>query len=278
MTLHPVLEHKNGGMYEKLRWKGPSQGRVWLEEPHGRMWFWHHHDEPEFNLVVRGSARYLLKNQRYDLKRNSLVWLFPQQEHLMVDMSDDFTAWIGVVRPAVMRQAIGADQRSSGLMAKDPPGSGCRVLTRGDTAFLEHLCHDVASGPGTARGETGLAYLFLAAWECFSQAHDTHQTAVHPALQLATAALSRNLAIDAQAAAAAAGISRFHLSRLFRRHMDTTLLAWRTRVRVEHAIAKRYEQPQRDWSDIAADCGFGSYAQFIRSFRSITRKSPRDWQ
>jgi AraC-like DNA-binding protein len=177
-----------------------------------------------------------------------------------------------------MRQAIGVDQRSAGLMAEDPPGSGCRTLAREDTAFLERLCHDVAADPGTARGETGLAYLFLAAWERFSQAQDLDQTAVHPALQLATAALSRNLAIDADAAAAAAGISRFHLARLFRSQMDTTLLAWRTRVRVEHAIAKRQERPQREWIDIAADCGFGSYAQFIRSFRSVTGKTPRNWR
>lgn len=265
-------------MYEKLRWTGPSQGRVWLEVPHGRMWFWHHHDEPEFNLVIRGTARYLLKDQRYDLKRNSLVWLFPHQEHLMVDMSDDFTAWIGVVRPNLMRQMIGLDQRSTGMLAKDPPGSGCRTLSREDTAFLERLCHDVAADPGTARGETGLAFLFLAAWQRFSQAQSLHQTAVHPALQLATAALSRNLALDAEAAATAAGVSRFHLARLFRSQMDTTLLAWRTRLRVEHAITKRQEHPQREWATIAANCGFGSYAQFIRSFRSVTGKTPRDWR
>ena len=45
----------------------------------------HRHAELEVNLVVRGTATYLLGERRYELTPGTLTWLFPGQDHVLVD-------------------------------------------------------------------------------------------------------------------------------------------------------------------------------------------------
>ena len=47
----------------------------------------HRHREPELNLVVRGNITYVVGGQRFTFPAGTLLWLFPQQEHQMVDAS-----------------------------------------------------------------------------------------------------------------------------------------------------------------------------------------------
>src|SRR5918995_1783331 len=47
----------------------------------------HRHAELELNLVVRGTATYLLGERRYALTPGTLTWLFPGQDHVLVDGS-----------------------------------------------------------------------------------------------------------------------------------------------------------------------------------------------
>ncbi len=128
-------------MREDLRFLKSQSGAVWLHEPHGKLHYWHHHDELEFNLVAKGTARYLLDDRRYDLGPGCLVWLFPDQEHLLVDLSPDFAAWMGVITPESLRAACAGAHKD--LRSGDPPGNFCRRLVATDTAFLGQLCRDL---------------------------------------------------------------------------------------------------------------------------------------
>lgn len=267
-------------MREILRLPPGHHGWIRLAEPRGRLHHWHHHAEPEFNLVLRGSARYLLSDRRYELGRHGLVWLFPGQEHLLVDMSEDFACWIGVVRPEPLRAASGAGPRYADLLAADPPGGFCRHLAPGDAAFLDRLCRDLegAGGDDAPRLNAGLTYLFLAAWDRFRAAGAVGGEALHPALEQAVALLAREPGADLDRLCAAAGATRWHLARLFRRELGTTLTAWRTRARIERALALRRRHPRLGWLRLALDAGFGSYAQFHRAFTSATGVPPRRWR
>jgi uncharacterized cupin superfamily protein len=62
----------------------------------GRIAAPHRHRSTEFNLVVHGTAAYLLDGRRYDLRPGSLVWLFPDQEHILVDRSPHYRDWLGL--------------------------------------------------------------------------------------------------------------------------------------------------------------------------------------
>src|SRR5215213_4255647 len=72
----------------------------------------HRHAELEVNLVVRGTASYLLGDRRYELTPRTLTWLFPGQDHLLVDESSDHELCWAVFRPAlVSRAATGTHAR-----------------------------------------------------------------------------------------------------------------------------------------------------------------------
>jgi len=77
--------------------------------------------------------------------------------------------------------------------------------------------------------------------------------------------------------AARVGLSRARLSRLFHRELGETLVGRRERLRVEAFLRRREERPGADLLSDALAAGFGSYAQFHRSFRRITGVAPRDW-
>src|SRR3712207_155314 len=98
----------------------------------------HRHSELEVNLVVRGTASYLLGDRRYALAPGTLTWLFPGQEHVLVDESSDHELWWAVFRPAlVARVASGA------LQADDPVERFSRRLDAARVARLATLFHEL---------------------------------------------------------------------------------------------------------------------------------------
>jgi uncharacterized cupin superfamily protein len=69
----------------------------------------HSHAELEFNLVLQGRAAYVVDDARYDLGRGSSIWLFPGQQHLLINQSPDFEMWIAVFRRHLVEQTCTSD-------------------------------------------------------------------------------------------------------------------------------------------------------------------------
>ena len=102
----------------------------------------HRHAELEVNLVVRGTASYLLGDRRIALTPGTLTWLFPGQDHVLVDESSDHELWWAVFRPAlVARTATSADARP--LLEEDPVGQFSRRLQSGRVSRLGALFREV---------------------------------------------------------------------------------------------------------------------------------------
>ena len=77
--------------------------------------------------------------------------------------------------------------------------------------------------------------------------------------------------------AAAAGLSPYHLSVLFRQQTGMSLPAYRNQLRLNRFFALYREHPEMDLLTLALDAGFGSYAQFYRVFRSFMGRTPGRW-
>ena len=75
----------------------------------------------------------------------------------------------------------------------------------------------------------------------------------------------------------AAGVSRQHLCRIWKRHMGMPLHAYLTAIRIDRAKVL-LEAGNRKIIDIAFECGFGSLSQFNRAFFHVTGVSPSHWQ
>jgi quercetin dioxygenase-like cupin family protein len=86
-------------MLDTLRLGAGLEGRVVLHRAGDIRPRAHRHAELEVNLVVRGRASYLLAERRYELTPGTLTWLFPGQDHVLVEESADHELWWAVFRP-----------------------------------------------------------------------------------------------------------------------------------------------------------------------------------
>jgi AraC-like DNA-binding protein len=226
----------------------------------------HRHAELELNLVVRGSASYLLGERRYQLSPGTLTWLFPGQDHVLVDESADHELWWAVFRPGLVSGVA-----PSPLLERDPMGQFSRRLAPPRAAQLVGLLHELRDADD-ALLNAGLAYLLLSAWRAFLESEElVIGVDVHPAVET----VARLLRADPEtggleALARTAGVSPSHLSRIFKAQTGVSLTRFRNQRRLERFTAL-YGSGRRTTALAAAlEAGFGSYAQFYRVHRMET--------
>ena len=252
----------------------------------------HRHAELELNLVLAGHATYLVDGRREAIATDSLLWLLPSQRHLLLDRSRDFEMWIAVFRPGVARAAgvpagwVSLDGGGSdGFAAPDAPAVSrfARRLSESQTAALAATCERLAGSGGAALSPphhaAGLAWLLCEARAAFAGADGVAAGShLHPAVERAARWLHDHAhepaAEDFDALAARAGVSRWWLSRLFKRQVGASLTDYRNRRRVERALALLGRGGRHTAAEAAYASGFGSYAQFYRAFRAHTGESP----
>jgi AraC-like DNA-binding protein len=237
----------------------------------------HSHAELEVNLVVRGTASYLLGERRYALTAGTLLWLFPGQQHVLVDESADHALWWAVFRPGlVVRAATSPHARP--LLQSDPIGRYARRLAPqrfGRLGGLFGELHEAETVDDTLFN-VGLSYLLLGAWQAFLDSDDVvGGVDVHPAADR----VARLLHADPNAGSLAdlagtVGLSASHLSRLFSTQMGLSISRFRNQQRLQRFV-HLYGNGRRTTALAAAhQAGFGSYAQFYRVFRQETGRKP----
>ena len=237
----------------------------------------HRHAEVEVNLVVRGTASYLLGERRYELAQGTSTWLFPGQEHVLVDESGDHELWWAVFRrPLVAR--IARPRGGRPLLEADPVGPVSRRLDSVRVARLAALFREVcdAESLDDALFNAGLQYLLSFAWRAFLDSDDIVEgTDLHPAVETVARLLRADpSAGDLVGLARAASLSPSHLSRLFKAQTGVSISRFRNQQRLQR-FQLLYGRGRRTTALAAAlEAGFGSYAQFHRVFRQLTGRSP----
>ncbi|HOP98174.1 MAG TPA: AraC family transcriptional regulator [Verrucomicrobiota bacterium] len=266
-------------MRQKLDLPSALDGQLWYYRNQGRTHARHHHSELELNLIARGTGVYLLGKRKFEIRRGDLLWLFPAQEHVLIEESPDFEMWIAVFKPrAVRRVAVDADARV--LRRANPPGEYCRRLPRQSHARLESLFAEIVGAqdrPGFFNA--GLAYALLCSWHNFQQSHDVPVHDVHPAVEKAARLIRDNTnRLTLSELARQAGLSPSRLSRLFKQQTGVALVDFRNRQRIE-TFLELYGAGQRmKLMDAALEAGFGSYPQFHRVFKRVMGCSPGQYR
>ena len=256
-----------------------SDGSLWHYRNHGRTHAMHHHAELEFNLITQGAGLYLLANRKYQIRRGDLLWLFPAQEHVLIEQTPDFEMWIGVFKPKAVRR-IATDANAKVLRQANPAGEYCRRLTQRDLARLDALLAEVAAAhdrPGLFNA--GLSYALLSAWQYFEHAADVPVHDVHPAVERAARLIrDETTTLSLEELARRAGLSPTRLSRLFKQQTGVALVDFRNRQRIE-SFLRLYGTGQRlTMLDAALAAGFGSYPQFHRVFKRVIGCSPGSYR
>ncbi len=268
-------------MFAALNLPPAWQGNLW----HYRFQEWrhtmHHHVELEFNLITQGSGIYLLDNEKYQVRRGDLIWLYPTQNHVLMRETADLEMWIGVFRPEALA-TIATDPHHEPLCRDASSGECCRRLPLKHLQRLDVLLAEVhASKNQAAHFNAGLGYAFLTSWHYFEQASAIPIEDVHPAVEKAARSLQNETAPQSfRELARHTGLSAPRLSRLFKQQTGISLVEFRNRLRLGRFL-QRYGTGQRyTMLDAALAAGFGSYPQFHRVFKTAFGCSPRSrqWQ
>lgn len=236
----------------------------------------HHHLELEFNFVTGGTATYLLDERRYDLRRHALVWLFPQQEHVLIRESRDFSAWIGVFRPSLLTRVCQSAAHQV-LREPNPPEIFHRQLSAEAGARLGTVLAQVAQlSTEPDHFNAGLGYALLTAWAAYCAADVPPPSAdVHPAVERAALLLANQPELETLGEVAQeTGLSSSRLRALFHVQTGVTMTHFRSRQRVRRFLEIYGRGGRVSMTRAAQDAGFGSYTQFHRVFRNVMGCGP----
>lgn len=263
-------------MFEQLNLPDSWDGNLW----HYRFQNWkhkmHHHVELEFNLITQGSGIYLSGQNKYQVRQGDLLWLYPTQNHVLVQETSDFEMWIGVFRPESLSQ-IATDPHQEPLLQKTASGECCRRLTLKQMQRLRSLLEEIdTSKDHPALFNAGLGYAFLTAWQYFDKASAIPIEDVHPAVEKAARLIHDEIeATNLNTLADHTGLSPARLSRLFKQQTGVTMVDFRNRLRLGRFFNIYGAGQRHTILDAALEAGFGSYPQFHRVFKRELGHSPQ---
>ncbi|HEV7298513.1 MAG TPA: helix-turn-helix domain-containing protein [Tepidisphaeraceae bacterium] len=262
-------------------WKGPP----------------HRHAELELNLVCSGHAVYLVRSRqpkgrqqslgsnRINIAADNILWLFPSQEHMLVECSSDFHMLIAVFRPALVDSVRQMDRQLNPLGSQSGSSSPARIVTKAVRAQLQPLMSSLTTGGTVDHATTaverdwGMRWLLASAWRAYEAASDAPVMAdVHPAVERAAFLLRDDPGqFDLALLARRAGVSPAWLSRLFQRQLGMSVTEFRNRQRISRYLAAHRSGKGQTLTAAAFAAGFNSYPQFYRVFRSFTGLSPVEY-
>jgi len=212
----------------------------------------HSHDELELNIGVSGKGRYLVDGRSCDVSPGVLLRLLPEQAHLLIEESPDFSMWVAVIRTGAVPE-------------HSPENCFCAQSSFCETEFLLELCRQLAEAESAEIFNTGLRFLFLRAGALIADADGEALSIMHPAVVKASRLMKQPECVpDVETIARKSGMSRSQLSRLLKMQLERFLFLYGAGL-------------QRNVMEAALEAGFGSYAQFYRIFVDRFKKSPRDY-
>lgn len=252
----------------------------------------HRHVELELNVVIAGTITYVVRGQRFTFGKRSLLWMFPAQEHQLVDRSAEAQYYVAVFTPKLIRGAC-RSERYDDLKRSNVKGEGVLhtmlepsafdlVKRTMDTLMVGGLDADLLNreaGFGVASDfsfehddpdalNAGLRHLLLMCWR-FQQAggNSGGAVALHPAVMKALGLLGSGDWNGSLAELARhCSVSEAYLSRVFARQMDVSLGRYRNSVRLGRFLEICRQPGQKSMLEAAYAAGFGSYAQFYKVF------------
>ncbi len=260
----------------------------------------HRHVELELNLVVSGTITYVVYGRRFTFPRGTLLWMFPSQEHQLVDLSQDGAYFVAVFKPSMIeRTCLGEEYRElkrkspamRGVMHKIVEPSAFNAVRQTMDAMMEgSLDADVLNregGFGFASSflyehgdpdalNAGLHYLLIQAWKHSRAGHHVGGSVdLHPSVQKALELLGR-LDSSEVPLAARCGMSEAYLSRLFHRQVGVPLNRYRNSVRLARFMEMAKDSRSKTILECVFDAGFGSYTQFYKVFKQAYGRGPRE--
>lgn len=266
--------------YEKINLQAGLEGKIWsmAKKSHVNI-EGHVHLELECNLVISGQAEYIIQGQRYQLNRGTLIWLFPDQKHLLINVSENFSMYIGVFQPVFLKRLVdqGADEQ---LIAMDYAESGIRQISEDHLKLLIDSFEELMGQWYSVNYyNIFLAHICLKVWHVFLGTIDESDSdMVPPAIEKCLHLLEdvTNL-MTLENISTSVGYSASQLSRLFKKHIGISLVVYRQKKRLDYFENAMLQDVSKSMMTVALEAGFGSYAQFHRIFKKNYGYGPAEY-
>lgn len=254
-------------------------GHVWLSRHwHDRpLMAEHRHSGLECNLVVRGTARCVVAAKRYDLRRHHLLWLFPDQDHRIINPSADFEMWVAALDPWLIREHTDPVIAKAWLQ-EQPTTLACRPLPPARANILHALFAEAHAATDAATSNAGTLFVLLRAWNDYATSTNvTIGKDMDPRVERAAQVWAVDCRLSVAEVCARIGVEHERLAILFRSQLGLSPVDYRNRLKLEHFL-NRYDRGRRaTMLSAALAAGFGSYAQFHRVFVQCMGMSPRQF-
>lgn len=266
----------------------------------------HRHIELELNLVERGEITYVVAGRRVRFRKRTLLWMFPSQEHQLVDQSGDARYYVAVFKPDLIRDACRGDDYAPLLRDAVEAGDKVALHTELTTESFDRLSRAIdqltAGGPdpdllsreaGFGFGSdfryehhdpdwlnAGLRFLLLMAWRMQrGRVGESRAVTLHPAVRKAMVLMTEESDEPESLASLAVQceVSEAHLSRMFSRQVGVPITRYRNSLRLSRFWDAYRRSTRPSVTAAAYAAGFGSYAQFYKVFHESYRTGPREY-
>lgn len=221
----------------------------------------------------------MIGDQRVELEAHSQLWLFPEQDHVLIEASDDFVMWIVCWAPEHVKSTCTTE--ASVVLCQSDPGKALSRCVRPDLSRrLIALLTEATSHRDPAAVDVAIGYSLHLAWSHFQESRELPRArSLHPAVERAVSFLSKeDNGCPVVDIAARCGISASRLSELFRDQLGVSPVALRNRYRVDAFLELFADGSERTVADAALEAGFGSYAQFHRVFKQVMGYGPAEYR
>jgi AraC-like DNA-binding protein len=217
----------------------------------------HFHEEPEINLVVRGSARVGVGGHEVPLGPGQALVLHPGQDHELLEASEDLELYVVAVRPelAGKEPSLFGDARSTAQ------------LGAADMAEVTSALHGLSQTSATEAVERGVVQV----WSRVVAGGSKLPTVA----RRASAVLKEERDLTGAELASRLSTTASELSRVFRRSFGLPMVEYRARLRLLEFV--RLVDAGQDLTVAALNADFGSYAQCFRVFQRKLGCSPSEY-
>jgi methylphosphotriester-DNA--protein-cysteine methyltransferase len=254
------------------------------------------------NLVVQGTITYVVDGQRFTFSPKTLLWLFPQQEHQLVNRSDNAQLYVTVFKPSLIAQSCRTASYAGLKRQTNEQGGVLNAILKPESfSLLRSIMDSLMQGSldsdllnrEAGFGQTsdfcyehndpdalnaGLHYLLMQCWRSQTDGKVSGDSVVlHPAIRRALNILSESEKEPTLGELAkACGASKSYLSRKFHSQIGVPLSQYRNSLRLSRFFEEYQKPDQESITQAVYAAGFGSYAQFYKVFTQAYGRGPRD--
>lgn len=225
----------------------------------------HFHQEPELNLVVRGSASFCVGNRVVRVSAGELLAFPAGQEHALLDASPDLYLYAIGLDAAFSREVLGV--RNDTVVP---------LHVRLAPEELEAVSDRAAGTVDRPQASELVAELWERSHWLGRRGAPCQGHAPHVLTRRVLKLLESEPELGLGALAKGLRTHASEISRYFHRDIGIPLVRYRTRLRLL-AFIQLFDAGEHDLTRAANNAGFGSYSQCHRTFQSELGCSPRQF-